>query len=434
MPLPYLPNTESERQAMLQELGVDSVEEFFKDVPEDFRNVPFRLPPPLSELELKKELRQLASRNANLDEYACFLGGGYYRHFIPSVVGHIIRRSEFYTPYTPYQPEVSQGTLQATYEYQSLICQLTGMEVSNAGLYDGSTAAAEAALMACRITGRDRISVLSTVNPRYRRVIETYASGRDIQLNQVEPDLSNLPSDSACLIGQQPNFFGYLEEVDSYASRIHEVVALFIVIVDPISLGMFKPPGDHGADVVVAEGQPLGSPLSFGGPGLGIFACRREYLRQIPGRIVGQTVDAEGRPGYVLTLATREQHIKRERATSNSCTNEALVVLSAAVYLAALGRRGLRHIAELCYHKAHYAAEAITKLRGFSLVFQRPFFKEFVVRCPEEPRYINELLLQERIIGGLDISHLVDRAMLLCVTEMNSRQEIDRLVEVLAKL
>jgi len=417
---------------MLKEIGVSSAEELFQDVPEKSRNASFKLPPPLSELELKDELRQLSNRNANMDDYACFLGAGYYRHFIPSVIGHITGRSEFYTAYTPYQAEVSQGTLQSIYEYQSLVCQLTGMEVSNAGMYDGSTAAAEAALMTYRITGKNKVSILPTVNPKYHTVVDTYIRGQNILLEQVKPGLDGLPSDSACLIVQQPNFFGYLEDTEAYAQKVHDTGALLIIIVDPVSLGMFKPPGDYGADIVVAEGQALGSPMSFGGPGLGIFTCRKKYLRQIPGRVAGKTVDIDGKPGYVLTMATREQHIRRESATSNICTNEALVALAAAVYLAALGKKGLRQVAELCYHKAHYAADAICKIKGYSLVFQQPFFKEFVVRCPTAPGKINEALFKEGIIGGLDISSTVDRGMLLCVTEINTKQDIDRLVEVLS--
>jgi len=308
------------------------------------------------------------------------------------------------------------------------------MEVSNAGMYDGSTAAAEAALMACRITRRGKIATLSTVNPQYCKVIDTYANGHNIPSEKVEPNLGVLSSDCACLIVQQPNFFGYLEDMRTYTQKAHDIGALLIVVVDPISLGMLKPPGDYGADIIVAEGQPLGSQTSFGGPGLGIFTCRKEYLRQIPGRIAGKTVDVDGKPGYVLTLSTREQHIRRERATSNICTNEALVALATTVYLATLGKRGLRHVAELCYHKAHYAANAIGKLKGYSLVFQQPFFKEFAVRCPVAPHQINEALFKERVIGGLDISHMIDNSMLLCVTEVNAKQDIDRLVEVLGTL
>ena len=432
MPSPYLPNTDADRSLMLREIGVSSIEELFQDIPERYRHAHFNLPPPLSELELKKELRQLASHNVSLDKYACFLGAGSYRHFIPGIVSYITGRSEFYTAYTPYQAEVSQGTLQPVYEYQSLVCQLTGMEVSNAGMYDGSTAAAEAAIMACTITKKGKVAVLTTLNPTYRKVIDTYVGGRNLSLDTVELSSNHLSSDRACLIIQQPNFFGYFEEMEAYVQKAHDIGALLIVIADPISLGMFKPPGDYGADIVVAEGQPLGIPISFGGPYLGIFACRKEYVRQMPGRIVGKTVDAEGKPGYVMTLVTREQYIRRERATSNICTSEALMALAAAVYLATLGKRGLRQIAELCYHKAHYAAEAIGKLKGYSLAFQQPFFKEFVIRCPVAPRKINDALFKEGIIGGLDISHIIDNGMLLCVTEVNTKQDIDRLVEILS--
>lgn len=415
---------------MLREIGVGSVEELFQDIPERVGHAQFKLPQPLSELELKKELSQLAGRNASPDKYACFLGAGSYRHFIPSTVEHVIGRSEFYTAYTPYQAEASQGTLQTTYEYQSLICQLTGMEVSNAGMYDGSTAAAEAAIMACIIKKRGKVAVSPAVNPAYRDVIKTYVQARGFSMEMVDSNSSS-PSDCACLVVQQPSFFGYLEEIEAYVQKTRDSGALLIAIVDPISLGMFKPPGQYGADIAVADGQALGNPMSFGGPGLGIFTCRREYLRQMPGRIVGKTVDVEGKPGYVMTLVTREQYIRRERATSNICTSEALMALAAAVYLATLGKRGLRHVAELCYHKAHYAAGKIAKLKGYSLVFSKPFFKEFAVRCPTAPSRINQALFNEGIIGGLDISHIIDNAMLLCVTEMNTKQEIDKLVEIL---
>lgn len=433
MPSPYLPNTDADRRAMLRDIGVSSIEELFQDIPEKVRHAHFNLPSPLSEFELKKELRQLANQNVDLDNYACFLGAGSYRHFIPGLVNHIVWRSDFYTAYTPYQPEVSQGTLQPVYEYQSLVCQLTSMEVSNAGMYDGSTSAAEAAVMACMITKKDKVAVFTTVNPTYREVITTYVEGRNLSVETVELN-SSLSSDCACLVVQQPNFFGYFEEVEAFVQKAHDIGALLIAIVDPISLGMFKAPGDYGADIAVAEGQPLGMPMSFGGPYLGIFACRKEYVRQMPGRIVGKTVDVDGRPGYMMTMVTREQYIRREKAISNICTSEALMALAAAVYLATLGKRGLKQVAELCYHKAHYAAGAISKLKGYSLAFQQPFFKEFVIRCPVAPSKINEALFKEKIIGGLDISHMIDNGMLLCATEMNTKQEIDKLVEILGKL
>ncbi len=434
MPSPYIPNTDRDRAVMLRDIGAGSIDELFQDVPAQFRDVRFNLPPPLTELELKEDLRKLSRRNASLDEYACFLGAGYYRHFVPGVVGHITGRSEFYTAYTPYQAEASQGILQSIYEFQSLVCQLTGMEVSNAGMYDGSSASAEAVLMACRITGRKEVAVLPTVNPGYREVIGTYGRGQDITINELKPYFREMPDKCACLMVQQPNFFGYFEDVARYAELAHRAGALLVVIFDPVSLGLFLPPGSYGADIAVAEGQSLGNPLNFGGPGLGILACRKEHLRQMPGRLVGRALDVEGQTGYVLTMATREQHIRRERATSNICTNEALVALAVTVYLAAMGKSGLRRVAELCYHQAHYAAESIARLKGYSLAFKQPFFKEFVIRCPVPPEKINRILLKEKIIGGLDVSHLVNNGMLLCVTEMNSRTEIDRLVSILGKL
>ena len=429
----YIPNTDADRLAMLREIGVASVNDLFSDVPEKFLDVPFHLPPPLSELELKVELHRMAAANSGLDDYACFLGGGFYRHFIPSVVNHITGRSEFYTAYTPYQAEASQGTLQSIYEYQSLVCQLTGMEVSNAGMYDGSTAAAEAALMACRVTGKNGVDVLASVNPRYVDVMETYAGGQSVSLHKLPSDFESLSADSACLVVQQPDYFGCFEDLAPAAGKAHAAGALLVVITDPISLGMYRPPADYGADIVVAEGQSLGSPLNYGGPALGIFTCRKQYLRQMPGRLVGRTMDSAGRPGYVLTMATREQHIRRERATSNICTNEALVSLATAVYLAVMGRNGLRQVAELCYHKAHYAAAAITALEGYSLAFQSPFFKEFAVRCPVSPRRINEALFRQNIVGGLDLGDTLPDSLLLCVTEMNTKNEIDRMVEVMKK-
>ncbi len=434
MPSPYLPNTDADRSLMLRDIGVSSIEELFQDIPERFRHACFNLPLPLSELEVKKELNQLATRNASLDSYACFLGAGSYRHFIPSVIEHITGRSEFYTAYTPYQAEVSQGTLQAIYEYQSLICQLTGMEVSNAAMYDGSTAAAEAAIMACIIKRKDKVAILNTVNPTYREVIDNYIRGRNLSVKTVESNSEKLSSDYACLVVQQPNFFGHFEQMEAYAQQAHDAGALLITIVDPVSLGMFKPPGEYETDIAVGEGQSLGNPINFGGPGLGIFACRKEYLRRMPGRIVGRTLDVDGKPGYVMTLVTREQHIRREQASSNICTSEALVALAATVYLAALGKKGLRQVAELCYHKAHYTAEAISKLKGYSLVFQKPFFKEFAIRCPVAPYQVNQALSKEGIIGGLDISNMIDNGILLCVTEMNTKQEIDKLIEILGAL
>ncbi|HEX78448.1 MAG TPA: aminomethyl-transferring glycine dehydrogenase subunit GcvPA [Dehalococcoidia bacterium] len=428
MTSPYIANNDQDRQAMLGEIGVTSVEELFIDIPPSQRQANFRLPPALSEAELVRELNELAASNAHQGRYSCFLGAGSYRHFIPGVVTNLIGRSEFLTPYTPYQAEVSQGTLQAIYEYQSLVCQLTGMGVSNAGMYDGATALAEAALMACRITGRKVVAILSGVNPAYQEVVRTYSQGLGITPAIVEAKALSLGPDHACLLVQNPDFFGCLERLEDYAQLAHAAGALLVVVVDPISLGLLKPPGEAGADIVVAEGQPLGIPPSFGGPSLGIFACREEYLRHMPGRIVGQTVDMDGETGYVLTLQTREQHIRRERATSNICTNSAWLALAATIYLAALGKQGLKELSQLCYHKAHYAAARISRLKGYSLVFDRPFFKEFAIRCPVAPSYINRRLLERGIIGGLDLSPTVENGMLLCVTELHTRGDIDRLV------
>ncbi|MBI3743585.1 MAG: aminomethyl-transferring glycine dehydrogenase subunit GcvPA [Chloroflexi bacterium] len=432
MTIPYLPNTDAGRRAMLDAVGVAGVDDLFADIPAQFRNPRLDLPPALSELELRRNLQRSASRDANTAGDSVFLGGGAYNHFIPSVVWALARRGEFATSYTPYQPELAQGNLQATYEFQSLVCQLLGMDVANAGMYDGASAAAEAALMACRITGRHAVAVLSTVNPRYLDVIRTYATPQGVAVAVVEPGQPPPPI-SACLIAQSPNFLGYLEPMADLARLAHNSSALLVAITDPISLGLFRPPGEYDADIAVAEGQPLGVPLSFGGPYVGLFACKQAHLRQMPGRVVGKTVDGQGRTGYVLTLQTREQHIRRERATSNICTSETLVAIACAIYLAAMGRHGLREVAELCYHKAHYAAARIAQLPGFSLPIQGTFFKEFVVRCPRAPQMINRALLEQGIMGGLDLGARLPNAMLLCVTEMHSKAEIDALVEGLRK-
>ena len=427
MTSPYIANNDQDREAMLGDIGVTSVEELFADIPQSKREASFRLPPALSEAELVREMTELAAANAHQGQCSCFLGAGSYRHFIPGVVVNLVGRSEFLTPYTPYQAEVSQGTLQAIYEYQSLVCQLTGMEVSNAGMYDGATALAEAALMACRISGRKEVAILNNVNPIYQDVVRTYTQGLDIMPITMEDDGLSLGQEHACLVIQYPDFFGCIHRLDHYAEAARSAGAMLIVMVDPISLGLLKPPGEVGADVVVAEGQSLGSSPSFGGPCLGIFACRGDYLRHMPGRVVGQTRDVDGKTGYVLTLQTREQHIRRERATSNICTNSALLALAATIYLAALGRQGLRQVAHLCYHKAHYAAARISRLKGYSLAFDGPFFKEFAIRCPASPSHINRRLLERGIIGGLDLHPTIENGMLLCVTELHTRDEIDRL-------
>jgi glycine dehydrogenase subunit 1 len=419
---------------MLQAIGVESVEALFADIPEGYGRPHLDLPSPLSELELRRELQALSDLNSTPGRVPCFLGGGAYNHYIPAVVNHVISRGELATAYTPYQPEVSQGTLQAIYEFQSLVCQLMGMEVANSGMYDGATALAEAALMACRITGKGRIGVLDTVSPTYLSVMKTYTEPQGLDMYLTSPAAPQIDEETACFVVQHPNSYGYLEDLESLGSMAHEKNALLVVSTDAVFLGMFRPPGESGVDIAVAEGQPLGVALSYGGPYVGLFTCKTEFLRQMPGRIVGKTVDTQGRDGYVLTLQTREQHIRRERATSNICTSEALIGTAVVAYLACMGKVGLRHIAELTYHKAHYAASIISRIPGYSLPLQGTFFQEFVVQCPVDPGEVNRRLLQEGIIGGLDVSDRVSNGLLLCVTEMNTRQEIDGLAEALARI
>ena len=431
---PYVPNTEADRRTMLEAIDVSSVDELFQDIPSEFRDPDLGLPAPLSEFELQSYAAELAAMNPVPGDFACFLGAGSYRHHIPAVVRQITGRSEFMTAYTPYQPEVSQGTLQTEYEFQTLCGQLTGIDVANAGMYDGSTSLAEGALMAARVTKRSRVAVLETLSPLYVDVLRTYAQSQGIEIDIVPRENPVLSENTACLLVQQPNFFGYLEDMERYSEIAHGTGALLVAYVDPISLGMFKPPGDYDADIVAAEGQALGVPLTFGGPYSGIFACKQRYIRQMPGRIVGKTVDTRGRTAYVLTLQTREQHIRREAATSNICTSVALIALMSTVYMSANGKRGMKHIAELCYHKAHYAASLIQDLPGYSLPLEGTFFQEFVVQCPVSPSEVNRRLLDHRIIGGLDISDQVPNGLLLCVSELNSREEIEALAKALGEV
>ncbi|HET8945193.1 MAG TPA: aminomethyl-transferring glycine dehydrogenase subunit GcvPA, partial [Dehalococcoidia bacterium] len=420
-PHPYIPNTDEDRRVMLDAAGVASVDDLFADIPPNFRIGGLALPPALSEMELTAQLSGAAHRNVVAGNgTASFLGGGAHRHFIPSTVAHVVGRAEYYTAYTPYQPEISQGTLQTMFELQSMTCELTGMDVANAGMYDGASALAEACLMACRLTGRHRIAVHSSVNPSWLGTVRTYAYGPGIPVDVVDGE--PLTEEHACLAIQQPAFLGTLEDARALSDTAHDAGALLIAAVDPISLGMLKPPGEYGADIAVAEGQSLGWPVNFGGPYLGLFTCRTEHVRQMPGRIVGRTTDLDGKTAYVLTLQTREQHIRRERATSNICTSQQLVGLAATVYLATVGKHGLRQIAEACYHKAHYAASLIARIPGYEIATDKPFFKEFPVRCPLPPDEINHRLLAYNIIGGLDISELLENGMLVCVTEMNTRE------------
>ena len=431
---PYTPNTDDDRQRMLDAIGVRSFDDLVADIPAEHRNPPIDLPPPTSELELRREIGAMAEQNAVPGDYACFLGAGSYRHFIPAIVRSVATRSEFMTAYTPYQPEVSQGTLQAHYEFQSLVCQLTGMEVANAGMYDGATSMAEAALMAARVTKRDRVAVLDTVSPAYRQVLETFLDSQGIAIDTCSPGSVQVGAETACLLVQQPNFFGYFEDLEEMAEAAHSAGALLVVATDLTSLGMFRPPSEYDADIVVAEGQAIGVPPTFGGPYVGIFACKQKYVRQMPGRVVGKTVDTRGRDGYVLTLQTREQHIRRERATSNICTAVGLIALMTTLYMSSLGKQGLRRVAELCYHKAHYAASLIEKIPGYSLPLTGAYFREFVVECPRPVAEINNALLERKIIGGLDVGEYVPNGMLVCCTEMNTKEEIDRFAEALAEV
>jgi len=438
----YIGNTPQQQQEMLASLGLESVDELFACIPPAARLE--RLPqvlPALTEQELTEHLSSLAARNRVGREAVCFLGGGSYDHFIPAVVDAIASRSEFYTAYTPYQAEASQGSLQAFFEYQTLICQLTGMEVANASLYEGGSALAEAAMMALSVTGRyGRILMAESVHPHYRQTVRSYLAHLEPELvtlptpqGFLDPDRLNaaLTEDTAAVLVQHPNFFGHLEEVEELAERTHRQGALFVVSVDPISLGLLRRPGDYGADIVVAEGQALGIPMQFGGPYLGILACRQAYVRKMPGRLVGQTLDRHAQRCWVLTLQTREQHIRREKATSNICTNQGLMALRAAVYLAALGPQGLRETAELCLRKAHYLAERLCAVPGVRLAFDRPFFKEFTLLLPAEPQRVLQRLLQCGYLGGLWLGRWypdLRQAVSLAVTETRRREEIDGLV------
>ena len=442
--MPYIPHSDADRKAMLERIGVGSVTDLFQDVPEGVRFPTLDLPAALSEIGARWELESLAEANLTAGEASCFLGAGAYRHFVPAVVDGVISRGEFYSAYTPYQAEVSQGTLQSIFEYQTMICELTGMDVSNASHYDGATSTAEAVITAINVhrMRRKKVIVSRFVHPEYREVIRTYTRGLDLtivdQAGESEDIGEALDEETACLIVQYPDFLGRIEDLSDLAKAAGAVGALFVVVADPIALGLLKPPGEFGADVVTGEGQGLGLGLHFGGPYLGFFAARQKYVRKIAGRLVGQTVDADGERGFVMTLTTREQHIRRERAISNICTNQGLLALAATVYMAALGKCGLRTVAELCYHKAHYAADQVDELDGFSVVRDKPFFKEFVVRCPRPVAEINEDLLRGYvIIGGYDLGEdypELEDHMLLCVTEMNPRQEIDLLVSALKEV
>ena len=430
---------------MLDAIGVEDIDDLFSALPEQIRfGELLDLPPARSELELQRELADMAAHNHGPHDMVCFMGGGAYDHFYPVLIDQLISRGEFLTAYTPYQAEASQGSLQAFFEFQTQIARLTALDIAHASMYEGAPAVAEAVLMAVNSSGKRRVLAASTLNPDYLAVLRTYLDELPLELielpaveGRVTADTvrRQMDDDTAAVVVQSPNIWGLIEDWNGCFEAAHEKdKTAAIEVFNPMACALLKKPGECGADIAAGEGQPLGVPLSFGGPYIGLFAATKDFVRKMPGRLIGRTIDADGRPAYCLTLQTREQHIRGAKATSNICTNEALVALAAAVYLAALGKRGLRQIAELCYHKAHYAAEAIGKLKGYSLVFQQPFFNEFVVRCPIDPQQVNKALFQEGIIGGLDISHIIDSSMLLCVTEVNTKQDMDRLVEILSTL
>ena len=440
--MPYIPNTTDDQQAMLEAIGAGSLDELFDMVPAELRlRRDLDLPAAMGEMELTARMAELAQRNTAAATAVCFLGGGSYDHFIPAVVDFVASRSEFYTAYTPYQAEASQGSLQAMFEYQTLIAQLTGMDVSNSSLYDGGSAVAEAVLMTLAAArGRGQVVVAESVHPEYRRILATYLANLDAELVTVAtPDGSVSPErleaavtdQTACVLFQHPNFFGCLEDPDSLTRIAHQAGATAVVSCDPISLGLLKRPGDYGADIVVAEGQSLGTPMSFGGPYLGIMACREKFVRRMPGRLVGQTADRRGNRCWALTLQTREQHIRREKATSNICTNQGLIALRAAVYLTAMGPIGMRKVAELCLQKARYAAMKLTGGASFSLAFDRPTFKEFVVRAADgDIDRIVAAACRQGIFAGVPLGRwypeLAD-CMLVAATEKRTLAEIDRL-------
>jgi glycine dehydrogenase subunit 1 len=447
--MPYLFNTPQDQQQMLQAIGAASIDDLFACIPPELRLArALDLPAAMGEIELTRHMAALAAKNRSADQCVCFLGGGSYDHFVPAVVDALASRGEIYTSYTPYQPEVSQGNLQAMFEYQTMICQMTGMDVSNASLYDGGSAAVEAVLMGISATRREgKVVVAASVHPEYRQILETYLGHLGTQLvtvgapqGAVDPEAlaAAVDSQTACVLIQHPNFFGCLEQVEAIAGIAHEAGALLVQAFDPVSLGLLKRPADLGADIAVAEGQSLGTPMMFGGPYLGIMACREQFVRRLPGRIAGQTTDRRGSRCWVLTLQTREQHIRRDKATSNICTNQGLIAVRAAIYLALLGPRGLRETAEQCLHKSRYAMEQITAPGRFRAAFVLPTFKEFVVRDSEnrvEP--LLQACCDQGVLAGIGLGRWypeLQDAFLVTVTEKRTRSEIDALAALLSSV
>ncbi|MEK6409479.1 MAG: aminomethyl-transferring glycine dehydrogenase subunit GcvPA [Acidobacteriota bacterium] len=441
----YIPNSTGERRSMLADIGLERIEDLFDQIPEQLKlKEPIGVGDPISEPDLLEYFRDLASKNGI--DHQSFLGAGAYSHFIPVIIDSLISRAEFFTAYTPYQPELSQGTLQYTFEFQTMICQLTGMEVANASLYDGSTAVAEAVLMANRVTRRSKFVIADTVHPQYREVVSAYTKHLGLKIEEAEhgesgtldPGSLGIDNETAAVVVQSPNFFGCIEDLAAIADAAHNAGALLIVaITEPMSLGILKPPGALGADIVAGETQSFGIPLSFGGPYCGMFATLEKHVRQMPGRLVGEAYDGQGRRGYVLTLSTREQHIRREKATSNICTNQGLFALMATVYLSTMGKQGVQEVARQNLHKAHYAASEISKLDGFEMKFSAPFFNEFVVRTPQPASRVMKGLLDKKIIGGIALeghhSSMTD-SVLVCVTETSKKEAIDKLVGALSEI
>jgi len=442
--LPYLPHTEKDRQEMLQAIGVSNFEELVKHIPKEIRVKDLQLAPSLSEIEVREKISALAAKNTPASRQASFLGGGSYRRYTPAALESIVSRSEFATAYTPYQPEVSQGTLQTIYEFQTAICLLTGMDVANASLYDGPTACAEAALMSCRLTNRQNIYVANSLNPEYKKVTQTYAQSCGLNfktLDTVEGFLSpkeiQIDDQAACVIVQYSNFFGILEDLEAIGKAVKAKGAMLVVLTEPISLGLLTPPGEFSADIVIGDAQPCGNFLSFGGPSAGYLACRKDYVRQLPGRICGMTVDSEGKRAYTLTLQTREQHIRRAKATSNICTNQALNALSMLVYLVLMGPIGLKQLSEISVRRAHYLKDELTKIPGVKLSFVRPFFNEFVIETTKPATLVLQQLQKKGVLGGIAISAdypQLEKAFLVSVTEMNSIADLQKYADALQQV
>jgi len=444
----YVPNTEADIKLMLKEIGVKSIDDLLQDIPKELLCKPINIPDGISEMELKHSLKSLSDKNASFNKYNSYLGAGAYDHFIPSVVDHLSGRGEFYTCYTPYQSEVSQGTLQAMYEFQSMMCELLAMDVTNASMYDGASALAEAAKLALKYKQKEKIIVSKTVHPEYREILSTYLQGSDVKLVELEmengitsvSDLeSRIDKNTACVLIQTPNFFGCLEDNEGLVALTHKNEALFVECVNPMALGIIKPPGEYNADIAVGDVQVLGNYVYYGGPHAGFFATSKELMRKMPGRIAGATTDSKGRRGYTLTLQAREQHIRRGRSTSNICTNQQLLALRACIYLSTLGKAGMIEVGKLNVYKSHYAMTRLCELDGVELLFDKPFFNEFAIKFSGncEIKDINKRLFEAGIIGGLDISRFypdIHNAMLLCVTETKSKGDIDKLVNTISNI